>query len=361
MSPYRIELANPGDEEALQAILRATEMQGAIRLGFQRSPSFFEADRIGNQSCQPIIARREGGPVGLGARALRPLFVGGKSQPLGYLSGLRLLRAHRSGTLIARGYKMLRSLHGDGRARWYITTVLSDNAEAIRLLESGRASLPRYDFAGEFHTFVLPCPRRGNVSRPSPPVEPAPFLEAYQRLAMRRDLSPVVTADDFQPDGPWFGVQRDDLHVVPDGGGEPLATLAVWDQRAIRQTVVRGYSGWMKNLRWLINLVGPLRGLPRLPPPGARLEMIHGTLAAYGPGQHDCFVALVRRVVAQCAGRADSIVLGLPAEDPAAALLRTRGHHLIRSRVYQVWWPDNEAPSPSKLSPPGPCLDVATL
>ena len=51
-------------------------------------------------------------------------------------------------------------------------------------------------------------------------------------------------------------------------GGKLAGTLAGWDQRGFRQSVVHAYSPGMRWARPFYNCWARLRGLPSLPPPG---------------------------------------------------------------------------------------------
>ena len=56
----------------------------------------------------------------------------------------RLLPAYRGRTLVARGYRLLRELHRDGRTDLYYTVIAAENTPALRTLAAGRAGLPAY-------------------------------------------------------------------------------------------------------------------------------------------------------------------------------------------------------------------------
>src|SRR5262249_24988502 len=109
-----------------------------------------------------VIAARDGTTgrvVGFGSRSIAERHVNGRPEPIGYLSSLRLLPAHRNPGLLARGYALFRRLHADRRAPFYLTTITEDNESARAVLTSGRAGLPTYHFAGRYHTVAIPLVR----------------------------------------------------------------------------------------------------------------------------------------------------------------------------------------------------------
>ena len=159
---YRFELATPQDDLALREVLRATPMDGRISVCFQREPSFFSGSVVEGPFRQVIVCRdtQTSEIVGFGTRSIRDMHVNGSPEPVGYLGSLRLLEPHRSIGLVARGFRFLSELHGDQRTELYLTTIAEGNERAMATLTSGRAGLPRYNFAGRFHTFAIPIPRK---------------------------------------------------------------------------------------------------------------------------------------------------------------------------------------------------------
>ena len=65
---------------------------------------------------------------------------------------------------------------------------------------------------------------------------------------------------------------------------------ATWDQRGLKQAIVRGYSPRLARWRSVVNLAGPLVGVPALPPVGRPLEFVYLSHVAVdddqdGPGE----------------------------------------------------------------------------
>ena len=133
-------------------------MDGQIAVSFRREPSYFAAAAVEGSFRQVVAARdcRTERIVGFGSRSVRRRFFNGQPRAIGYLGALRLLPDHRNRGLLARGFRFFRELHGDGRAQLYLTTIAAGNETAIRQLTSGRAGLPAYHDAGEFHTLAIP-------------------------------------------------------------------------------------------------------------------------------------------------------------------------------------------------------------
>jgi hypothetical protein len=159
--PLEFGLADAADDDALRDLLRRTPMPGEIALAFLREPSFFLAGRAGNLETQTMVCRDgDGEVVGLGERSIRRAYLDGRPTALGYLSNLRGAVEWRKGLGLARGYRYLHSLHADGRAPFYVTTILEENAYAVALLTSGRVSLPTYEHVATLITYLIPVHRR---------------------------------------------------------------------------------------------------------------------------------------------------------------------------------------------------------
>src|SRR5262245_36040410 len=154
MSRYTIELAAPEDDAALRSVLAQTPMEGRIAVAFRREPSFFDAAAVEGRFHQVVLGRdrSEGHVVGFGVRSISERFVNGTAQPVGYLSGLRIIPPHRNGALLARGYRFFHELHRDARAKLYLTTIAEGNRTALDVLTSGRGGLPAYHPAGQYRT-----------------------------------------------------------------------------------------------------------------------------------------------------------------------------------------------------------------
>ena len=138
MAKYRFDLAQASDDADLRAVLAATPMPGTVSVSFQREPSYFGAAVVEGRFRQVLVARGESAGrcptvvVAFGALSVSDRYVNGRPRPIGYLSNLRVLPGHRRGSLVGRGYALLRKLHEDRRTSLYLTTIAQDNQTALR-------------------------------------------------------------------------------------------------------------------------------------------------------------------------------------------------------------------------------------
>jgi hypothetical protein len=343
----KLVVATQEHEAGLRALLRREPMPGWVRTAYAWEPDFFAGLAVEGQFTQAIAAlAADGRVVGMGTRAVRQVWLHGRPDTIGYLGGLRSLPAARGSLGLARGYRLLRQLHGDGRCRWYLSTITHDNRAAQALLTSHRAGLPHYLDAGRLLCRALaPAALAAlRVTRPGVAVTdgaavglPA-VLALLDRAGRQRTGFSRLTAADL--DSPLCrGLAPGDFLVARATDGELVGCLALWDQRAFRQCLVEGYA-------WPIRLLWPVaRAEARwvhkltLPAAGARLECCYAAFVCVRDDDPDLLRALLAEAGRRLLPRGvDCLVLGAHEGVPWAALpLPGLGY---TSRVYLVCWDD---------------------
>jgi hypothetical protein len=338
----RFELARAEDDAELRALLRRTPMPGRVSLAFLREPSFFIAEEQGNIESQVIVARdvASGAIVGAGCRSIRRMYVNGRETTAGYLSMLRGVPEVRGGTGLARGYRFLRALHADGKAPFYVTTILDENVAAASLLSSGRAGLPTYERVGSLRTFLIPIARRRRSRVTAALVAADASLDLWNR---RHQFAPVSPAP-----LPLYAIKR---------GDETLGTFAVWDQQSFKQTVVTSYAPRVRMARPFYNALARLHGRPRLPDVGEPIRLVYG--ACISADDPNVFDALLDHACAQWSGRGhDYLAIGLSRDHLLSPAAAARAARTIDSSIYIVYWNEKERPA---LDGRLPHLEIATL
>lgn len=361
-------LATTADEPELRALLRHDAMPGAVRVEYRREPDFFAGLAVQGQSRHVVVAEQEGRIVGMGCRAVREAYVNGRPTRIGYLSGLRSLQFARGGLGLARGYRFLRRLDAADPVEAHLTTIMTDNAAALALLESGRGGLPRYRPAGELVTYAIPV-RPGRLRRredrgPIRIVSAAqaglgPAVKWINAAGAARQFFPVWRETDFgspllsglAPENLFLACRNDRI----------VGAMAGWDQSAFKQFVAAGYAAWLRAARPLANAALRLCGLPPLPPPGTRLPVV---FAAWHLAERDdpAVTALLLRRVLDWAGQegAGFCVTGFVAGDPGARAVPRAGTLAFRSRIYLVDW-EQGAGFPARLDGRPLYLEAAVL
>jgi hypothetical protein len=371
MKGYQFELATAADDAELRHIVAATPMPGHIAVSFHREPSWFAAAVVDGHFRQVVVCRDldTGRLIGFGCRSVRHLYVNGRPKEVGYLSSLRVLPEYRNIGLVARGYAFFRKLHQDGRVPFYLTTIAEGNETALKILTSGRAGLPMYHASGRYHTVALALPRRpprygiphGVALRTATVADLPAMLELLATVGPRRQFFPRYERADFlDTEGALRGLELGRV-VLAERGGHLVGLVGGWEQHPYRQSVIHGYSGWVRWLRPLYNAWQRLRGVPGLPAPGEPLRYLTGALPLVADDDPAVFAALLGELRRRCAGGPWShSLLGLHESDPLLPVARRFEAACYTTRLFLAAWPDGETRLASLDGRP-PYLELGTL
>jgi hypothetical protein len=347
MTRFTIGLAQPGDDAALRALLANNPMQGSIELAFLREPSYFAASAVQAPFHQIVVARDGADVVGAGFRGVRPTFINGQVRDVGYLADLRLDSRYRGGSLVARGYRFFRALHGDGRAKLYLTVIADGNEMALQTIAGNRADLPRYVPLGR--VFSPAVRLRGwkkrkadvEVKRSGAPAPP-PAGAAEVGGATRSFVLEQLSRKQFAP----AKLLVDDFYTAYDGD-RIVGALAVWDQSAFKQTRVVRYRGAMRLLRHIA----------RYPPAGETLRSFY--IAYVAVESDEVFRALLDAAVADHP-QYHYFVAGAHERDPLLRTLQNLPATPFWARAFAVHFEDG-AEELARLDERVPYVELATL
>jgi hypothetical protein len=343
---FRIGLAGPEDEAELRRLARETPLAGPVEVTLRREPDFFAGAAVEGPFYQVLAVRDASSSsriVAMSTRSVRERYVHQTLQPVGYLGGLRIAPNVRGGSLLFRGFQELRRLHDDGRASFYLTTISDKNTQALKVLTSGRAGLPRYHELGRYLTFVLPAVgsriRTPAMDvRPLQPAECDEWLRFVDETGRSKLFFPRYTAADLGGDAPALCGLRPEQIWLCRHQGQIVGTLAAWDQSSFRQTVVERYHGPLRWWRPLHNMIAPRFRWPRFPAPGTRLPHVTLALPLVRDDDADVLKQLVRSVQRALHGTVECLLLGLFERDPLVPVVRRWAVHNYVSRVYVAYW-----------------------
>jgi len=349
--PYAFDLAHPHDDPAIRRLLRENPVPGQMDLSYEREPDYFLGTPVMGPLTQTLVARqaetRE--VVGLATRSVRPLFVNGQAEDVGYIGQLRVDESHRGRWLVPAGFRLFHRLHQDGAARGYLTTIIEGNAEAEGLLvEKARRHYPAYRRLERIFTLalILRRPRRaaapGVEIRTAGQVDLADVVAFLQREGRRKQFFPVYHADDFTGP-PTRGLRLDEMAVALHGG-KIVGALALWDQSAYKQTVVRAYRDDLRRVKPLYNLGAKLLGGQPLTPIGQPIHFAYAAFACVEGNDPSLFRPLLQTVYNWAAERGFAfLMLGLCQGDPLLAETRRWLHIPYTSTLYSVCWQEDES------------------
>jgi hypothetical protein len=348
-----IALASAADDAGVRQLVRSQAMPGRVRISFCREPDFSTGCAVTGDEYQILVARSvpDGEVVGVACRSVRRVFLNGRERRIGYLGQLRVDERYRGRWLVSRGFAMLEAMHRTDPCPAYLASIVDGNDEALGILvRKPRRHFPQFRDAARYVTLALRVRRAKSESQWCRPAgqpsleEIAAFL---QREGPRRQLSSVWTAGALRRLAA-FGLTGEDVRVVRKGA-DIAGVIALWDQSAYKQSVIRGYSGWLR------------AAAPLLPRPGTALRSAYASLICVADDDPAVFESLLRDVGALAAERGfEYLLVGLDARDPLLDVARARPHVAYPSRLYLASWPDG-GPSYEPLDARPAYLDIATL
>jgi len=350
MPRLKFEIATQADDADLRRLLRENPIAGSISLSFEREPCYFDASIIEGPFHQTIVAREadSSNVIAFGNRSVRPLFVNGQIQDIGYMSQLRVNPIYGKGLYLARGlaggFKKYHELHQDGRAPFYLMSVIEDNLPARRLLTAG---LPEYPHAREyirlFTYAIYPVRRKSDLTPPSPlqiirgaEKYADAIVDCLNRNNARKQFAPHWTRDSLF----LSNLSPSDFFLVFNSD-QVIGCLACWDQSAFKQTVVRGYSGSLKRWRKAINLFSRFGGWIYLPEPNTPLRYSYASHLAIDNDDPVIFDALLRAVYNHnFEQKYNYFMIGLAESNPFHKVVGTYRPLTYISQIYLVDWND---------------------
>jgi len=360
--------ANPADDSAIRDLLRREPMPGRIRLTYRREPDFGLGCEIAGDDCRVLVAADEenGTLAGVACRWVRNVYINGQEQRIGYLGQLRINSRYRGRWLISRGFSLLKNWHNEDPLPVYLAAIVEGNLEATGVLvKKGRRGFPRFHRVAEYRTLAIDTTRakhllRANVEVSAPGEDEFADLAAFlQAQGRKRQFFQKWTREGLvRLSG--FGLRGEDLRIARRSG-EIAGVAALWDQSAYKQTIIDSYSGWLRALAPLYNLVAPGIGRRALPRPGEELCSAYVSLVCIANSDIGVFRVLLRELYNLARSRRlHYMLIGLDSRDPLLAAAREYSHVLYPSRLYLAEWPGGEGIHEQLDGRPA-YVDIATL
>jgi hypothetical protein len=331
-----VALAGPADDPGIRGLVRRQTLPGRIRLAMPRDPDFSLGCAVTGDQCRILVARSvaDGAIVGVACRSVRNIFVNGREQRVGYLGQLRVDERFRGRWLLSRGFSLLAEIDREDPLPAYLASIVDGNDEATGVLvEKRRRCFPAFHEAARYRTHAL------RVRRPKPAlpgdeeivpgtVDQLPDVARYLREEGARRQFFSVWQEDSLRDLDRFGLRIEDMRIARRAGAI-VGVVALWDQTAYKQAVVRGYSGWLKAL-------APLVRLPRV---GEAIRSAHASLVCVANDDTRVFGRLLRDLYNLASSRRfDYLLVGLDTCDPLRRVVRAYPHIAYPSRLYLASW-----------------------
>jgi len=258
------------------------------------------------------------------------------------------------------GFEAVRTLlTGPTDLPYALTSITDGNDVARRVLCAELPGMPSYHHCGSLSTFAL-CPSirllPKGVERATANDIPA-IAVLLQRTYRHYDFAPVWSAAELASLLAAGHLRIDDFLIVRCGPGV-RACLAVWDQNAMKQTVVRGYSPPLALARPLLNVISPLTGMPRMPETGQPLRQVYLSHVAVDEDDSRIFQSLLSAGLTLSRQRGFDVALtGFSSLHPFSAVVRRRAALHYRSDLYLVSW-DKAGPERTEARLPHPEIAI---
>ena len=369
MRQFSFSLANQQDDAQLRALIQATPMEGRISIAFQREPDYFYAAKTEGKFNQTIMARESehGNVIGMGSRSIKPAFVNGKVSSLGYLSSLRIHKDYRNHTLLSRGYHALKKLHEDKQVKAYVSTVISDNTQAINLLTAGSDGLPKYRDFGIYHTYAIELKKPPKIKSKRVKIIKGSqqnldeIVECLRRNGRDKQFYPYYENEDFKQGSEFLRDFKKENFYVAVTDSKIVGVLGKWDQSAFKQIVICGYDKKLNRIRPAYNFLADFLNVPRLPPPESKLNAFYVGFIAVDNNNPEIFSDLLSSIYKDHVGSAyEYIIIGLFEQDLLTNAVEKYPHIKYKIRVFVVCWDDGKEWFQA-LDNRIPYLEVATL
>jgi hypothetical protein len=264
--------------------------------------------------------------------------------------------------IVINGFASIRALvPNKATVPFWFTAVGRENSRARRLLEAGLVGLPVYRQVGELDNLAIAthqAKERGLLQR-AVDKDIDGLANFYNLRAARHQFAPVLTEKWLRglPNGKGLGLN--DFWLLKDGS-EIRGCLALWDQRAFKQTIARSYPFLLSPLRKPYNVWARATGRVKLPAPGHCIEHVYLAFMAFDARAVYAAVDAVREGLARAREKgAAAAIVGLSAVHPLAAKLRATLHaHSYHTCIETVSWRDQPEPD---LDGRAPQPEVALL
>src|SRR5437867_2366030 len=254
-----IRLAQLSDNDRLLNLFSSVPMEGDLVLATRRDPDFFALYNMQGVTAECLVAETEGNLTGVGTFLIRPGWLDGREQPVGYLGDLRTCYAARRSALIAQYYQdAFATVSRRYNCDVFLTAILASNHAALNALvrsRNGRRRQPYYHLLKRFSAVSVHFLRARNPQRSTYQVrcaqeEDIPAIEALlDRDHQQRICGYRFDRGEFRHRlKTWPGFCLADTYLAFAPSGRLVGCTTAWDPSPVKRYQVNGYRG---NMRWV--------------------------------------------------------------------------------------------------------------
>lgn len=261
-----LRIAEKQDDFQIRKLLNEVDMESMMRISLRTEPSFFDAMQTYYNS-KTIILEDNQEIVGCGSVCERTVFLDSKPTTISYIHNLRI-RGNNGARNLKKGYALLRELINTPVV---ITTILSDNKNAKKVLTSNKLGIPKYNKIGQltFHSFISQSKKEiYDIPTESDLEEMIHFVNKKNR---NTNFAPVFSEELIKT---CKNLNVSDFRIYSKES-KIKGIYALWNQQPFKQIYIHEYTGLVSKIRPIINHASKLIGYPQLPEPKTQLNGEH--------------------------------------------------------------------------------------
>jgi hypothetical protein len=314
----RVRLATSDDDAGIRQLLRQQAVGGAVRIATCREPRL--QDSLDVEGDRQTVLVGEHLPteqiIGCGCRTVRKLWIDGQVRRVGYMGLLRRdptlmghVRLFRDGVAICQAERMEDELDFD------LTSLVSDNHSARRILASGLRQLPTYAMYAELDSMIFTSRRILGLREKTDVVIRTGTPELLPEIAdflgeehSQYQFAPYWSAQMLKCPTQARNLKPSDF-VLAYRDQKLAGVMAVWDQRGYKQSVIDSYSPQFARWRWAMNLAAKVAGRPTFPAAGQTLNLAFISHWAVADNDTQVIKQLIRHVRHQAKQRQIELLL----------------------------------------------------
>lgn len=279
------------DNREVLNLINSTSVKGDIEVSFTKEPNYLNAMKICADDVQAVIGKVNDKIEILGTRSLKKVYINGETETLGYLSDLKISNNAKKIHALSGGFKFMKSLMDDKRAKLHIATIIDDNKQGKIALTWGNKNpnIPNFYDLGIMNTyFILPLlpkfiSNKIRIIRGSKDIldKIVDFLNTEGR---KKQFFPVYTKEYFL-NLPNFDIE--DFYVAIKDN-EILGIMAKWEQTPFKQVIIKKYNDKWK---WIKKLSGKI-----LPQENEPIEQFYLSFIVIKNNNNFVFEALLSKI-----------------------------------------------------------------
>jgi len=321
----KLDFATIDDDLDLKKLLSQNPMDSWVNISLEREPSYFDGVSLMGDT-YTLVSRENSNLVGMYSLTSMNVHMNGTSQRVSYLAELRVQKIFRHKIrLLKEGFDSIKKLlPKDSTKEFFFTSIATQNHKARRLLEANIKGMPRYEKQGQMSTLVFSnkISKNHNLFKKANSKDIDDIVSFYNKQASKYQFSPCLSKEWLKNLDGKKALTIDDFYIARDHNKELMACAALWDQRAFKQSVIKGYRSPLKYLRVIYNIYANFTKRVTLPKKDQRIESVFISFFAYN--DHNTAIKALYELsdLSKNINKVDSCILGVSSQNTILGLIK---------------------------------------